>query len=59
MKRSRHDLPRGIQARKKIKAGVGRTNYVVATMADADVVKYPQCIAIEDAMAYKHSQDNA
>ena len=59
VKRSRHDLPRGIQARKKVKAGVEHTYYVVATKADDDVLKYPQFSSIEDAMAHKQAQDNA
>ena len=56
VKRSRHALPRGIQARKKIKAGVEHTYYVVASRADDDVVKYPQFTSIEDAMAHKQAQ---
>lgn len=59
VKRSRHDLPRGIQARKKVKAGVEHTYYVVATRADDDVVTYPQFPSFEDAMAHKLAQDNA
>ena len=59
VKRSRHDLPRGIQARKKVKAGVEHTYYVVATRADDDVVTYPQFPSLEDAVAHKRAQDNA
>lgn len=59
VKRSRHDLPRGIQARKKVKAGVEHTYYVVATRADGDVVTYPQFPSFEDAMAHKLAHDNA
>ena len=59
MKRSRHDLPAGIQARKKIKAGVECTVYVVATKAAGDALQYSQFNAIEDAIAFKQNQDNA
>ena len=59
VKRSRHDLPRGIQARKKFKAGVEHTYYVVATKADDDVVTYPQFPSLEDAMAHQRAQDHA
>ena len=58
-KRSRHDLPRGIQARKRTRAGVEQTFFVVASKADDDVIKYSQFSSLEDAMAHKQAQDNA
>jgi hypothetical protein len=58
LKRSRHELPAGIQYRKKVKAGVEIDAYVVATKAD-DAVEYKQFASIEDAIAYSNCQVKA
>ena len=53
-KRARHDLPAGIQARKRVKKGTTQTVYIVATQ-HAEETTYKQFDAIADAMAFRQN----
>ena len=53
--RSRHELPVGIQARKKLRAGETTTVYVVTTTG-SDRLQYSQFNTVEDAVAFQQSQ---
>lgn len=53
--RSRHELPVGIQARKKLRTGETTTVYVVTTKG-SDGLQYSQFNTVEDAVAFQQSQ---
>ena len=53
-KRARHDLPAGIQARKRVKKGTTQTVYIVATQ-HAEETTYKQFDAIADATAFQQN----
>ena len=53
-KRARHDLPAGIQARKRVKKGTTQTVYIVATQ-HAEETRYRQFDALADAIAFQQN----
>ena len=53
-KRARHDLPAGIQARKRVKKGTTQTVYIVATQ-HAEETTYRQFDALADAIAFQQN----
>ena len=53
-KRARHELPAGIQARKRVKKGTTQTVYIVATQ-HAEETTYRQFDALADAIAFQQN----